>query len=332
VGYLPYSTERLPRVIDALAGLDVDLLYVQEFWLETHWEQLREAVAGHLPHAFRPPPLLEGLHGACGPDEVRPFVACARANCTGLEDEALAQCVVAACPTEALALAPACLNCLASHPVGSLDAIVGRCTGDDASARPRGTGAEGAAGRVAGLIAYGGSFGTGLLSRAPLEAPAVRVFASSVNARGAIHTRVRSGARELDTVDVIATHLSPGGAEQETQIGDLLRWIQERIGDRPALLLGDLNATPGSARFERFVRAGFHEPSQHDTRGTYAPAGLGTGHVSETGWRIDHVLVRGIELPSRTERIFDAPVALDVGGRRLPSTLSDHFGVLATLG
>ncbi|MDB4946899.1 MAG: hypothetical protein JWP97_6433 [Labilithrix sp.] len=325
VGFLPHVTERLPHVIDALAALDVDLLFVQEVWLETHWEQLREALHAKMPHAMRPVALLASEPGACSEQELAPFVACAEKHCGGLRDEALAQCVVRHCAGAAFGMASPCVNCLASHPVGTLEEIVGRCVGrGEATPRAAGTTSR------ASLMAYGGSFGTGLFSRTPIPSQHLHTFDSTVNARGALH--VRANLPDVGDVDVFATHLSPGGHEHGVQVGELLRWIDPLMGARPAVLLGDLNTSEGSEAFRQIERAGFHPPATRDTRGTFSSSGLETGVAGDGGWRIDHVLFRDVVLPTRTERILDAPIALEVDGAKVRSTLSDHFGILATIG
>ncbi|HEY8077047.1 MAG TPA: endonuclease/exonuclease/phosphatase family protein [Labilithrix sp.] len=314
VGVLPNATARLPLVIDALAALDLDLLFVQEFWLEPHWERLRTALEPKLPHAFRPAPIAPPAR-ACREADVRPFVDCAITHCDGLRDEPLARCVVSHCATVGLSLPGPCVSCLAAHPVGTIDEIVARCLGEES---PEAT--------ASGLMAYGGSFGTGLLAREPLEDRDVLVYESTVNARSALHARAFG-------LHVFATHLSPGGAEHAPQVDRLLAWIDEKARGEPSILLGDLNTTPGSSLFARILRAGFRDDAV--SRATYTHDGLSTGRASESGWKLDHVLVRGVDRPVRAERILDAPVTIavqtDKGPRRVATTLSDHFGVLATV-
>ncbi|WP_437563378.1 endonuclease/exonuclease/phosphatase family protein [Sorangium sp. So ce542] len=327
VGVLPYATERVPRVVEALAALDVDLLFVQEFWLDAHWDLLRRALESRLPHALRPEPAHPAPRAACSASQVRPLVACAEAKCSGLTDEALARCVVQSCAPTALALPTPCLNCIASRPVGTIHEIVDRCVGDPAApAAP----AAGSSSRFGGLIAYGGSFGTGLLSAAPLDDRDLLVFESTVNARGALYARV--AAAELGALHVFAAHLSPGGPEQPPQLERLLDWVDAKAGRAPALLLGDLNTTPGSSLFRRLERAGFRDADVPDRRATFSHDGLGTGDVEDSGWRLDHVLVRGLDAGLRADRILDEPITMQAAGRAVRTTLSDHFGVLATLG
>jgi endonuclease/exonuclease/phosphatase family metal-dependent hydrolase len=309
VGVLPHANARLEHVIPALAALEVELLFVQEVWLEHHWERLRRALAHQLPHAFRPPPTHPPSRGCCRAEDVRELVVCGRASCDGLTDEALARCMVAHCAPLALALPPRCLNCIASHPVGDLDEIVGRCVGESPPDEPS----------ASGLIAYGGSFGTGLLSLEALHDVDTIVYASTVNSRGAIYARVAGK-------HLFATHFSPGGSEHGPQVDRLIAWIEEKVGDAPAILLGDLNTTPGSSLFRRLERAGFGEPTIRGPRGTFASEGLTTGVVRDSGWRLDHVLVRG--MPAVAERVLDRVVEIERGTR---TTLSDHFGVLAQI-
>jgi endonuclease/exonuclease/phosphatase family metal-dependent hydrolase len=323
VGVLPHVTERLPRVVAALAELDVDLLFVQEFWLESHWERLVRALQSRLPHAFRPEPMRAGARPACREKELQALSDCAQRHCRGLTDEALARCMVRHCAPQGLALSSQCLNCITSNPVGSFEQIVGRCL------ERRG---ETAAGPFAPspearrLVAYGGSFGTGLLARSALEVCGSLAFEASINARGA--TCVRVPLRKHGNVFVFATHLSPGGAEQEPQVRRLLAWIAELSADGPAILMGDLNTTPGSKFFRAFEKAGFHETELVDGRATFTLAGLESGIVDGSGYRLDHVLMRDIG-PARTERILDRPITFSVEGRLVRTTLSDHFGLRA---
>jgi endonuclease/exonuclease/phosphatase family metal-dependent hydrolase len=326
VGVLPYTTERVPRVIEALAGLDVDLLFVQEFWLDAHWQALRHATAAKLPYTFRPDPVLAARGGVCSREQLAPLLACAKKHCAGLRDEALARCVVEHCAAEGFALPSECLNCIASQPTGTLEEIIARCVGDGSPAS-RAIADRTPPSRSGGLIAYGGSFGTGLLSRTPLADTDVLVYYATVNARGAVHATIETGA--LGRVDVFGTHFSPIGAEQGTQVDEFLAWSDVKGRSGPEVLLGDLNTTSGSSLFRKIKRAGFREPDEVDPRATFG-GGLGTGHVNTSGWRIDHVLLRNTAARVTSRRILDTPITLRVG-RGVRTTLSDHFGVLAII-
>jgi endonuclease/exonuclease/phosphatase family metal-dependent hydrolase len=325
VGVLPYATERAPRVVEALAALDVDLLFVQEFWLDSHWQALCSAVRAKLPHTLRPEPLLPPRGAVCSEEQLAPLIACAKKHCAGLRDEALARCVIEHCAAQGFALPADCLNCIASHPSGTLEQIVARCRGTGLTVAPAPVALRSS--RYDGLIAYGGSFGTGLLSRTPLIGAEVLVYYATVNARGAVHARVDAGA--LGSLNIFGTHFSPGGAEQKTQVDEFIAWVDSKGRDAPAVLLGDLNTASSSSLFGKIRQAGFREPDVLDPRATFG-GGLGTGHVNASGWRIDHVLVRNTAARVTSRRILDVPVKLDVG-RGVRTTLSDHLGVLGVL-
>lgn len=318
-GYLPYVTERVPHVVAALASLEVDLLFVQEFWIDAHFDQLI-ATTPHLPHVFRATSAEPSRHGTCTREELVPLARCVEKNCRGLHGEALGRCVLHSCAHTAIGVSAECLSCLATHPVGTFEEIVAPCIGDGATTTtPRSS--------DGGLIAYGGSFGTGLLSNLPLEDRDVLVFESTVNARCALYARV-------GTTHVFATHLSPGIVhEQQQQINQVLAWMVAKCGggDR-VVLLGDLNTGPrvpphvtscNGELYRRFVDAGFDNPYAHDgARCTLCHGSLSRGSHGDSGWLLDHVLLRGFG-GARAERILDSPLAL--GTVRM--TLSDHCGI-----
>jgi endonuclease/exonuclease/phosphatase family metal-dependent hydrolase len=309
-GYLPNVTARLPHIVDALTALarEVDILYLQEVWLDDHYAELRSRLSGALPHVVRQEPSHRPAAGGCAQKDLDPVIDCARKHCAGLRDDALASCVVRNCARLGLSLPPACLNCVASDPRGTMDEIVARCLGAATSASED-------------ILAYGGSFGTCLFSRTPLTHTGALVYPSTLNARGAIHART-SG------LHVFATHVSPGSSDQGLQYEALVEWIAVRApAPAPAIVLGDLNTSAGSSLFRMLTDAGFREPDTVDTRGTWG-SGLATGSAGDATWRIDHILTRDVPGYTSSQRILDAPVTLDDGTR---TTLSDHCGVLVTI-
>jgi endonuclease/exonuclease/phosphatase family metal-dependent hydrolase len=319
VGVLPHVTERLPHVLSALASLDVDLLFVQEFWLNSHWAALHARLREKLPHVVRQQERPPKSEGGCTRQQLEALRHCAEQHCAGLRDEALARCVVQHCASVALSLPTGCLNCIARSPTGTLDEIFERCTGAEVPSSP--------GQRSGGLQAYGGSFGTGLLLKdLPLETDSIQ-FVSTLNARGAVWVRIQPPG--FSDLHVFATHLSPVGREQEPQVERLLSWIDRKAGSADAILLGDLNTTPGSRLFERFRAAGFAEDA-HPPRATFSTEGLLTGYFGDSGWALDHILVRG-RLRLQTARILDEGLLLGASESAVPSTLSDHAGLLGTV-
>ncbi len=97
------------------------------------------------------------------------------------------------------------------------------------------------------------NFGIALFSRFPLRDPKVRYFGDA--GVPSIVARVATSAGE---VVVLATHpLPPVGAEHFNLRNDQLQRIAEyiRTVSGPAILLGDLNTSPWSSHFKRFVQA-----------------------------------------------------------------------------
>jgi endonuclease/exonuclease/phosphatase family metal-dependent hydrolase len=339
VGVLPHARERLPHIVSALANLDVDLLFVQEFWLDPHWEELRVAAEARFPHAYRALPAEPPRRGVCSREEVAPLVACARAHCDGLTSDDLARCVVHRCASAATSMSPACLNCVASNPTGSLDEIMAPCLAeadapqDPASARGASRGGRYGYG-VPGLVAYGGSYGTGLLSALPLFDRDELVYEATLNARGALYARVEH--RALGDMHVFATHFSPGPHdEQLPQVERLLAWIGDKVGrGGRVILLGDLNTGPSSGLYRRLEAAGFENPytALPDPPATFPDGSFSSRGMGRSGWLLDHVLLRGFSEPATAERILDEPLTIEAEGQKVRTTYSDHCGILVTVG
>ncbi|HEU4536994.1 MAG TPA: endonuclease/exonuclease/phosphatase family protein, partial [Polyangiaceae bacterium] len=350
VGYLPLAEERTPHVIEALARAPADLLCVQEVWLEAHWEALRVASAARFPHAFRLPPAGGGAPAACSADEVKPLAACAREHCAGRAPAGgLGQCVLQHCGANALTLSAPCLNCLLSNPVGDAASITAACldpaAAPGAPARPpRGAPAR----RGAEVVAYGGSFGTGLLSRAPLLERDSIVFDASLNPRAALYARLRPGALGAD-LHVVCTHLSPalgaplggrpGSVEQGEQVGRLLAWVEQKTRGAPVVIVGDLNTGHRAGanveallpeHYAKFLAAGFVDPyaSRRDARCTFCASNPLNGGAGTRGTLIDHVLLRGLPGGAAGEPFLREPLELEVGGRPLRTAYSDHYGLI----
>jgi endonuclease/exonuclease/phosphatase family metal-dependent hydrolase len=177
------------------------------------------------------------------------------------------------------------------------------------------------------------AIGTGLafLSREPMEAARQKVFTSRPSAlrvyhgewpanKGVLSVRLETSAGPLDVYD---THLisSYAGAPyytlRVTQVFDLAEEILSRSGDRPFVLMGDLNAAPGEPEFQLLL-------DLLDLEDACLEKGKDLCGPTGGPRRIDHVLVpRGGRKFVSGRRVLDAPVR----GLRL----SDHAGVAAEL-
>lgn len=177
-GFVPFTEERTPLTIQALADESFDVLCVQEVWTPAAVEALQSATSERYPHTFFPEPdpgELLSTGPACEADALGPLAACLQANCAELPTDQLAGCVTVECATELGELDMACSTCLAANIGATFEAIAATCTTQPSSA-----------------FAFGGSFGTGLLSRYELRDLDFLLLDSTFNRRGVIDSRLET--------------------------------------------------------------------------------------------------------------------------------------------
>jgi endonuclease/exonuclease/phosphatase family metal-dependent hydrolase len=162
--------------------------------------------------------------------------------------------------------------------------------------------------------------GIGVLSRVPVVSTAWR----DLGAQGRVVQLVTVSPPEGGTLDVYNTHLGLGGeALRSTQAQRILEWIEGRRPG-PAVVLGDLNARPGSPTIEllasrlRSAHLAFHgwEPART------VPTPL-RRHYSGDGSVLDYVLVNELV------EVSDARIAFDEAVGDLWA--SDHYGLVVDL-
>lgn len=335
------AAARAPEVVAAITREELDVLCVQEFWLEEHWEELRAATRARLPHAVRPIPRLEQRPKPCTAAEIAPAARCALEQCRARRAAEAAECAVARCGSLAGGLSAACVGCLASQPLRPITEILDQCVDADRE--------HAASPDAKGPVFFDGSYGIGLLSSMQLSDVDRLELEASHHSRAVLHARIAYAGQRLH---VFCTHLTPilrsvphpgGGSwlsEQSRQVDAMLEWITRQAGDEPALIMGDLNTGPASAaararapeHYERLLQSGFVNPYLASAGAActfcYDNPVIGGG---SGGLLIDHILVRGWRGHIEANRFLDGRVELDLGGRRTTSALSDHYGVLAVL-
>lgn len=351
-----YVAQRAPRVNEALADLDVDLLCVQEVWDQDHWDALAAANEGERPHVLRPDPK-PGVPGVCSPDEFDPALACAEDKCADPGPMGLAACTTTNCLAQVLLLSTPCVTCLLENaPSNDFDLIEATCRGDGSEPA---TPPEGPEGRS---YVQGGSYGIGLLSRFPLDDTDVLELDASTTRRAVLYARV--DAPGVGPLSVFCTHLTPdliGSAydgsygswaeENAAHVQALIEWVDDKTDDgAPVLVLGDLNTGPAGDGIEAELpdsyaalpTAGFDDPfvTGPDAACTFC-ADNDLVRALDTGVDaiLDHVLVRDVDATVTTRRIFteafdvDDDAGEDGGAPSGPATLplSDHYGIAATL-
>jgi endonuclease/exonuclease/phosphatase family metal-dependent hydrolase len=347
VGVLKYADERAAMVAQTLAKEDVDLLCVQEFWLEDHWRMLAQATAKKLPNTHRLPPEKKG--GLCDEAEVAPLASCATASCGHAAQHEIATCLLGSCGGEITKISAECFRCLAANPRGKPEEIVRACV---APPQKEKLPAAGARGGPEAFRVYAGSTGTGILTNAEILERDALTLPSVLDRRAVLYAKLATPIGELHA---FCTHLTanlagvphPGKAswrrDQSAQIDALLAFVEKKAAGRPALILGDLNTGPAIApaispslpdHYARLVQSGFLNPyaAQRDVQCTYCFDNPLEGGRGTRGVLIDHVLLRNFEGQVLTgAQIMRPLVTVQPAGKPVRIGLSDHYGVSVTL-
>jgi endonuclease/exonuclease/phosphatase family metal-dependent hydrolase len=287
-----------------------------------------------LPHRLREP-AEEGATGvACEPGDLDELEACVMTNCDGVPADMLVGCALESCFEEVDQLPTPCLTCVSSNiGGGDLDAIRATCESEGS-----------------GSFAYGGSFGTGLLSSRPFLATDTLVLPSTINRRAVLYAEIDTEG--WGSVHLFGTHLSANlssvpyrgefeswADEQREQIARTLAFIDDKAGDGGRVVLaGDLNNGPaiqgGDAEllsnYEEVVAAGFENPyaERADAACTFCDENpLNGGVMGGEGDLIDHVMVRNMPGQPTTERFLTSEIQLQVDDMAVTTAYSDHYGV-----
>jgi endonuclease/exonuclease/phosphatase family metal-dependent hydrolase len=350
VGVLDHSAERAPRVAEALSRQDVDVLCVQEFWLEKHWQMLLQALGERLPERLHPGRERAASAGPCQPRELEPVRACVSEHCSSAGPAELAACAVRHCRQLAPALSRPCLGCLSKNPLRAAAEILDECAASEDSAQGS---ARSEHETRTQSYAYGGAYGIGLLTRMRMLERDTLPLRSAQHPRAVLYARVaRPAAPDLH---LFCTHLTPAQGsvpypgtgswqlEQAEQVDALLGFVERKAGKHGHVaVLGDLNTGPGvppslnprlPAHYARFVSRGFVNPylAGAGPRCTFCSDNRVGGGRGSGGSLLDHVLLRNVPDRARARRILDEPIILTTGGQPVESAYSDHYGVLLEL-
>jgi hypothetical protein len=200
VGFVAGAEDRAPKVADAVAGLDADIVCLEEVWLPEHVTAVEDAAADAFPYQSFAEPYLPKSAGAaaCAKGDLDDTLACVADSCGGVCQDQLVDCVFTNCVGQFLQLPKSCQGCVMANVGGTPEEIQGICEKESTS------------------FAYGGSFGTGILSKHPFVGdPVHEVFEAgstgldapaTTNQRGAHHAVIDA---PMGKVDVYCTHLSP---------------------------------------------------------------------------------------------------------------------------
>ncbi len=333
VAFVPSANERAPVVADAVAKLESDVICLQEVWLPEHVAMFESAAKGSFEHTYFPDAQQTQMTApACAPGELDSLVECLGVDCGAVCDDELVDCLFDSCPLDFFQLSKTCSMCVQAH--------VGTAEADEVEATCTAGGIE---------YAYGGSFGTGFLSKHPIKVDE-EVFFSTTNRRSVLHAVIETPDGD---VDAWCTHLTAGlslipypreEGSWETEQADQAALLADFLKDAPdpVVLMGDLNNGPATkdadeeflANYETILGAGLTSPFvDEDGACTFCPENLLSSVDSdETGKLIDHVMIRGFEEKELSvKRELDKSLTVESCGVDGPGNYSDHFGVSVTI-
>lgn len=328
VGFVPAANDRADDAIAAIAALEDDVVCLQEIWLPEHVQAMKDAAASSFPHQVFPEPDQEVAESpACMAEDLDPLIACADESCaTACEDE-LVDCIFDNCSTPFLLLPYECMDCAMAMVGGEVSDVADTCLSNGVS------------------FAYGGSYGTGLLSRWPIKSTDLLTMDSTTNRRGVIHAVVEAPDGDMD---VYCTHLTAvftripypsfkGSWEEEqaAQITTMRGWIDDTSSTGRVVLMGDMNTGPEGDGFDSEVPADWEMLSPGYTTPyldaeptcTFCEGNPLVGGETEGGVVIDHIMLRGMAGSFTAARVLDQATTARSCDVEIPAALSDHYGV-----
>lgn len=333
-GFVPGAVERTPLVSAGVGLLAADVVCLQEVWVDEDVAAF-QAAASSYPTQIFPPATGPGTPGPapCTQADFQPLLDCVLAEgCDTVCGDDQVGCVIGGCGTEFQELtsnAPECSQCIQANVGAPVDDIVTACTSESAE------------------WAFGGSFGLGLLSKAPVVDEDFLTLDSTTNRRGAIYAQLST---PLGPVHTFCTHLTAvfdessipypraEGSwleEQRAQIDTLLAWVAEKSAGGPVMLLGDFNTGPAGPTYAAEIPEHYAALLGGGFSAPYVESGgpctyCGTNPLVGGGddVLIDHAFISGFASPDISSlRIFDQPVTVNICGADQAATFSDHYGL-----
>jgi endonuclease/exonuclease/phosphatase family metal-dependent hydrolase len=342
-GIVPFATQRIALVAEAVAYSDFDLVCLQEVWTKEARDAIVAALALPPENVYYVETEGEGETGKdrCADGEIDDILACAQKNCGSEPAEEFTACAARKCLASGIQLylhSRSCLNCLTACAGKSASEVVETCTGAGAGASRT----------------YGGRNGIILASRWPLIDKGVEHLPSSGANRVALMARVEVPGH--GSVEVACTHLSSRNDvspthpafsdwsdEQRAQIELISEKLKFRSEGRPELLIGDMNfgqrndpvnAALMWSSWKLTADLGFVSPVEYAEPAFCSCCDSNYLNVSKSNILIDHALVRnppkggGLE-PLQAFRVFDQTVSiLDWTSQQVQTNMSDHYGVV----
>lgn len=335
VAFVDAAVERTEPTAAAIAGIDADVICLQEVWLPDQIAAVTTAAATAFPETYFMDPQIPADTGtpSCPDGEIDSLITCANTACPDVCDDELVDCVFDACGFQFLGLDDTCQECVMAEIGADPDVIQATCESKSPA------------------YAYGSSFGIGILSKHPITSTEETVFDSTVNRRGAIHAVIEGPNGPFDFT---CTHLSavfgptipypkPEGSwaeEQAVQI-DALIAMSSAPANEFALVAGDMNAgaafSGGVAEvpenYAKFTDAGWGDAyaEQSSPPCTFCSDNPLVGGEEGTSVILDHIFTPvAFDGTATPTRILDGVLETESCGEPITAAYSDHYGVAVT--
>jgi endonuclease/exonuclease/phosphatase family metal-dependent hydrolase len=335
-GYVYYADERQPLVGPAVAGLDADVVCLQEVWLPEDMDELISATTAAFPHSYwvdTYDPVANTGPPDCTEDLTADLLACVNASCADVPPDGLSDCVLSDCPGEFGTLAsasPDCVNCLVANLGHTIEEIFDTCHSESKE------------------FLYEAANGVAILSRRELRDAAHVILDSTFNKRIVLFARTTTPSGE--DVALACTHTTPEfdavpytGAlgswaeEQAHQIGQILDFVDANAREgEMTVLMGDMNDGPElpgidadlPENYDLFAAAGLVDPHADSGSAVCSYCAENPLNVDlDRNALIDHVFFRNVDATYEPLRILDDPVTLSTTDGTVESRLSDHYGI-----
>jgi len=345
-GFVPLSEERVSVVIDLLQQQESDYFCLAEVWRKKDRKKILKALEEDYPHVHMTDidQLRRGPRPTCRISDLfgeGKFVSCILDKCKDQDDSDFTQCLTQKCdvPLDGLiGERPYCAQSLMAQVGSSTTRAIIRVLNPLWRA---------------GIFAYKGSNGLMVLSKKPFAKKGLVDLTniSTLNRRGALYTKIIDENKEPH--HLYCAHLSANLERTAPYTGNFEGWEQENMaqvqkllesadhGPRATYVMGDMNcsfALPSlgirpdfEASCELFRQAGFDnfflEQNPECTfceENTLLKNDLKDGRPN---FMLDHIFTKHVP-QSKTSRVFDELVEVEVDGKTILSHPSDHYGVV----
>lgn len=338
--FVSYAEERLPKLADAIASSDSDVLCLQEVWEKGDRKKILESIQESYADVYMTKIKNKKSEHAptCkvgdlfGKDK---FVSCMQTQCKGLDGDEFTDCIINKCGNSLRALKASNRECatalmaqVGKNPILSLLQLLNPL-------------------KKATLFAYKGGNGLMLLSKTPMKNKQVIDWSdiSTLNRRQALKATI---VKEEKEIDVVCTHLTSDlektvpytgvfetwGEENMAQVQDLKK---KTINAEHLIVMGDMNCSIESDGISPELEKNCKElgVGLEDVLPKFSNdctfCGTNTLNDADTlNTQIDHIYVRGLEAKDAKVTMQEL-VTIKTKEGEVKTHLSDHFAIEAVL-